>query len=174
VKKKADPAAVAAELATLRADRVTVARDEPGIAAELDALNPRIATFTADRAAVTKRLEEAREADAEAARRAEDVCAVIAARKKVEDRAVRDAENRRAKALLALGERLHLDRAAGLGEGSRAVEERELAIAGAERRALELRDVVASVDRAAVARGVAVLVAALVVVIVLVFWLVSR
>src|SRR5262249_25678400 len=102
------------------------------------------------------------------------VCAVIAARRKVEERAVKDAEGRRAEALLALGERLYLDRAAGLGDRARAVEERELAIAGAERRALELEDIVASVARGAVGGGAAVLVAALVVVVVLAWWIVAR
>jgi len=170
-KKKIDPAAIAAELATLRADRGVVAKEEPGIAAELDALNPRIAALAADRAAVEKRLKEAREADAEAARRADDVCAAIAARKKVEDRAVKEAEARREKALGALGERLYLDRAKGLGPRARGIEERELAIATNERRVLELKDVLASVDKPAVIRGVALLAGALVVSIALLWWL---
>jgi chromosome segregation ATPase len=173
VKKKADPAAIAAEIATLRADRKSVEKDAPAIAAELDRLNPRIATLAADRAAVEKRLRDAREADQTAARRADDVCAAIAARKKVEDRAVEEAEHRRAKALFALGERLTLYRASGLGDRAKRVEERDVAIATAERRALELRDVVASVDRPAVVRGGAVLGAAALLLIVIV-WLAIR
>jgi hypothetical protein len=52
---KVDRPAVQADIATFKANREAVMRDEPGIAAELDALNPRIAAMEATRAGLERK-----------------------------------------------------------------------------------------------------------------------
>jgi hypothetical protein len=151
----ADRAAVEAELASLRADRQAVARDEPTIAAALDALLPRIAALTAERAAATERVTAARRGQEQARARAADRVAAVEARRKVEARAVAEAQGDRDRALVELGERLYVDRPRDLTRRLDAVEQRDVAIATAERRAIELRELIASVDRGAVWRGAA-------------------
>ncbi len=151
----ADRAAVEAELASLRADRQAVARDEPAIAAALDALLPRIAALTAERAAATERVAAARRGQEQARARAADRVAAVEARRKVEARAVAEAQGDRDRALVELGERLYADRPRDLTRRLDAVEQRDVAIATAERRAIELRELIASVDLGAVWRGAA-------------------
>jgi hypothetical protein len=158
---KLDRATIQAELATLRADRNAIQSDEPGLAGELDMLNPRIAAVEAARAdAVRARAEQAR-AEHDDQHRAEELLAAIGARRKVVDRATAEADARRDKILFGLGEQLYVDRPATLAGQLAPIDEIDLELASADRRAMELREILSSVDRWKLARGVALLVATL-------------
>lgn len=156
---KADRAGVEAELATLRADRAAVARDEPALAAQQDQLEPRIAALRAERHRASRRLADARAAIIAAGERAADELHAVKAQRKVIDRGLGELEKRRDRALGRLGEHLAAERPPGLSTPLAALDEAEDACAADERRAAALREMLASVDRAAVARGVAILVA---------------
>jgi hypothetical protein len=150
----ADRAGVEAELATLRADKQAVQRDEPKIAAALDNLLPRIASLKAARADADAKIAAARQGQDAARDRAVEQVAAVQARRKVEARAVAEAAGDRDRALVGLGERLYADRPKDLTRKLDAVEQRDLAIATAERRAIELRELIGSVERGALIRGI--------------------
>ncbi|MCE9575232.1 MAG: hypothetical protein K8W52_18930, partial [Deltaproteobacteria bacterium] len=172
--KRGDPAEVAAELATLRADREVVAREQPGLRARLDGLVPRIAALVAERDRATARIARTETAEADDIRRSDEVQAALAARKVVVDRALRDAIGHRDRALASLGARLAADQPRGLsGERTAAVTAADRRIAAADARAAELREVAASIDRRARARGTAVAIG-LVVLLAAAIWLVLR
>ncbi len=151
---KLDRAGVEAELATLHADRQAVSRDEPAIVAALDDLLPQIASRKAARADAEKVIADARVGQERARARAADEVAAVQARRKVEERAVADAQTDRDRALVDLGERLYTDRPRDLTRKVDAVEQRDVAIATAERRAIELRELIASVERGALVRSI--------------------
>lgn len=151
---KHDPVAIEAELATLRADRQAVARDEPAIVAELDGLLPRIASLQAARTDAQARITSARTAETDATSRAVEQVAAVQARRRVEDRAAADARSAGDKALIELGERLYADRPDDLTIKLGAVEAQDLELATAQRRGIELRELIASVERGPVARGI--------------------
>lgn len=172
--KRSDPATVAAELATLRADREVVARDQPGLRGQLDALVPRIAALVAERSAAEARIAATEAAETEDIRRAEEVQAALAARKIVVERGLREAVTRRDRALASLGARLAADQPRGLsGERIAAIGAADRAIAAAEDRARAVREVAASIDRGARARGTAVAIA-LAVLVAIAGWLIVR
>ncbi len=154
---KADRAAVDAEIATLRADRVAIAKDEPALAAQLAELAPRIAALEAERAAAQGRQADARAAAAAAGERAVDEQAAVTARKKVIERGVAELEKRRDRALRQVGEALAIARPASQAAALARLDEVELAAADEERRAMELREMLATVDKPALARGLAVM-----------------
>gem|GEM_PF-3499657 len=154
----ADRAGVEAELATVRADRAQVAGDEPGLAALQADLEPRIAAFQAERARANRRLAEARAAIVAAGERAADEQAAVKASRKVIDRALGELEKRRDRALGRLGEHLAGARPRGLTMPIVALDQAEAVCAGDERRVTELREMLSSVERAAFARGVAILI----------------
>lgn len=153
-----DPAAIQAELATLRADRVAVQRDEPKIAAELDGLNPRIAGVEAKRAESQKRRAELTTSEQDDQRRSEELLAAIGAKRKVMDRAAGDAETLRDKVLFDLGERLYVDRPDDLGPQMVPVDAIDMELGTTDRRVMELREILGSVDKAKLARGIVVIV----------------
>ena len=168
---KQDPAAIQAELATLKADRVAVQRDEPKIASELDALNPKIAGIESKRGDSQKRridLVKAEEADQ---RRAEELLAAIGAKRKVMDRAAGDAEVLRDKILFELGERLYVDRPADLSPQMSPIDSIDVELGEADRRVMELREILSSIDKAKLWRGIAVIVGTLLLVGGFVGWL---
>ncbi len=153
---KAERAAVDAEIATLRADRAAIAKDEPALAAQLAELAPRIAALEAERAAAQARAADARAATVAAGERAGDEHAAVTARKKVIERAVAELEKRRDRALRQVGEALAVSRPPSQAAALARLDDVELAAAGEERRAMELREMLATVDKAALARGLAV------------------
>jgi len=156
--QRSDAGAIDAELATLRADRIAVARDEPAIAAELDDLLPRIAELDARRTDARTRLERARNDLVALADELQERLRVVEAAKKVTDRALLQIASERDAALEDLGEQLAIERPPALAHPLRDVDELDLAIATGERRAMELREVLGSVHKGALARGLAVLV----------------
>ncbi|MBA2543346.1 MAG: hypothetical protein H0V17_27140 [Deltaproteobacteria bacterium] len=151
-------AAIQAELATLKADRVAVKRDEPKLAGELDVLNPRIAALEARRAEARKRKTELDKAEIQDQRRAEELLAAIGAKRKVVDRASNDAETMRDKVLFELGERLYHDRPLDLGPQLAPIDVIDVELGTGDRRMMELKEILSSVDKAKLARGVAMFV----------------
>jgi len=158
---KLDPAQVQAEIATLRAERKAVQSDEPAIAGELDALNPQIAALEAARGEAQRKRLEIAAAEREEHQRIEEVLVAIGARRKVVDRATAAAEAQRDKLLFQLGERLCVDRPADLTSQLAPIDEIDVELGSADRRIMELREVLSSVDRGKLARGLALLVAIL-------------
>nr|MBA3453696.1 hypothetical protein [Deltaproteobacteria bacterium] len=154
---KQDPAAIQAELATLKADRAAVQRDEPKIAAELDALNPRIAAIDARRTESQKRLADITKSEEDDKRRTEELLSAIGAKRKVMDRAAGDAETLRDKILFELGERLYVDRPDDLGPQLAPVDAIDLELGTHDRRLMELREILSSIDKAKLARGILVI-----------------
>ncbi len=147
-----------AELAMLRADRITVARDEPAIAAELDELLPRIAELEARRVDAGDRVKRARADLIAITEELGERLRVVEASKKVIERTLAGTRAERDRALADLGERLALDRVPALAGPLRDVDDHELSIATGERRVMELREVLGSIHRGALARGIAGLV----------------
>ncbi|MDX2093444.1 MAG: hypothetical protein SFX73_36710 [Kofleriaceae bacterium] len=170
---KKDPATLQAELATLKADRIAVQKDEPVLAAELDALNPKIAALEAKRVEATTRRSELLEAEQNDQRRTEELLAAIGAKRKVMDRAASDAETVRDKILFELGERLYVDRPDGLAAQMAPIDAIDVELGVADRRLMELREILSSIDRWKLARGIAVLVLVLGAVAAGIVWLVS-
>jgi prefoldin subunit 5 len=156
--RKLDRAQVQAELATLRADRKAIQGDEPALAAELDALAPRIAALEAKRAEAQRTRSEAVTAEQDDQRRVEELLAAIGAKRKVVDRAAADAETARDKVLFQLGEQLYVDRPADLASQLAPVDAIDAELGLADRRMMELREILTSVDRWKLARGIALLV----------------
>lgn len=151
---KQDPAAIQAELATLKADKVAVQRDEPVIAAELDALNPRIAALESKRGESQKRRTDLVKAEEDDQRRAEELLAAIGAKRKVMDRAAGDAEVLRDKILFELGERLYVDRPDDLSPQMSPIDSIDVELGEADRRVMELREILSSIDKAKLWRGI--------------------
>jgi prefoldin subunit 5 len=170
---KQDPAAIQAELAMLKADRVAVQRDEPMIAAQLDGLNPRIAALESKRTESQKRRADLLKTEEDDQRRAEELLAAIGAKRKVMDRAAGDAETLRDKILFELGERLYVDRLDELSPQMSPVDSIDVELGEADRRVMELREILSSIDRAKLARGIAVIVLTLAVVGSFTWWVLS-
>jgi prefoldin subunit 5 len=155
---KRDRADVQAELATLKADRTAVQADEPAIAAELDSLEPRIAALEAARTDAERTRAELERAEQDDQRRVEELLAAIGAKRKVVDRATADAEARRDKILFQLGERLYVDRPDDLTAELAPIDAIDVELGLADRRMMELREILTSVDRWKLARGIALVV----------------
>jgi hypothetical protein len=158
---KLDKSSIQAEIATLKADRLAVARDEPVIAAELDALQPRIAALESARAEARKKKTACEAAEAEDQRRTSELLEAIGAKRKVVDRAASEAEAARDKALFELGERLYVDRPANLAAQLSPIDQIDLELGESDRRIMELREILSNVDRGKLARGIAVVLVAL-------------
>ena len=158
---KLDRAEVQTEIARLRADRKAIQGDEPVIAGQLDALSPRVAALEAARGEAERRRAELESAEHDDQRRVEELLAAIGAKRKVVDRAAADAEALRDKILFKLGERLYVDRPDDLTAELAPIDEIDLELGTADRRMMELREILASVDRWKLARGIALLVVVL-------------
>ncbi|MGN6105596.1 MAG: hypothetical protein ACTHU0_10860 [Kofleriaceae bacterium] len=155
---KQDRAAIQAEIATLKADRKAVQRDEPVLASELDALNPRIAALEAARAEARRRRVELEQQEREDQRRTEELLAAIGAKRKVVDRAAGDAEALRDKILFELGERLYVDRPDSMAYELSPIDAIDVELGTGDRRQMELREILSSVDRLKLARGIAAII----------------
>jgi predicted nucleic acid-binding Zn-ribbon protein len=167
-KPKQDRAAIQADIATLKADRVAIKRDEPVIAGELDALAPRIAAYEASRTDAQRRRRDLDKAELDDQRRSEELMAAIGAKRKVVDRAAAEAEAERDRILFELGERLYVDRPRTLRPQLAPIEDIDLELGTGDRRIMELRELIASVDKMKLARGIAVIAVAALAVIALV------
>jgi len=172
VKADKDPAAIQAELASLRADRRAVQRDEPQIAAELDALNPRIAALEAARADAQKRRQSLDTAEADDKRRTAELLDAIGAKRKVVDRAAGEAEAARDKVLFELGERLYVDRPQIVAAQLAPIDQIDLELGEADRQIMELREILSNIDRQKLLRGAAVIAGAFLVLAAIVGFLV--
>ncbi len=171
---KDDPAALRADLARRKADRAAVQRDEPGLAAQLDVLAPRIAALEGKLAEEEVRRAELVRADADDQRRTDDLLTAIGAKRKVLDGAADDAASERDRILFELGERLYVDRPAALVAQIAPIEAIDVDLGVGERRVMELREVLSTVDTRKLARGIAVVVLVLAAVVAACAWLVSR
>jgi hypothetical protein len=127
----------AATIASLRAERETIAAEEPALAAEIDDVEPKIASLRATRSDAEKRIGRLESLERDETVRTDEIRAAILARKAVEERAAADLVRAKDTALRELGERLYVDRPGEL-----------------QRRLLELTDLVGAVNRRALARGV--------------------
>jgi len=152
--ESAERAEIEASLASMKADRESVAEEEPVIAAELDDLEPAIASLGANLAEARARVERLEKAEAAAQVRGAEMITAVRARSAVEERAEAELAREQEEALRALGERLEVERPEGLVPRLRAVEEHEVAIATLERRRVELGELVRGIDRWALTRGV--------------------
>ncbi|HEU4732848.1 MAG TPA: hypothetical protein VFT22_33365 [Kofleriaceae bacterium] len=150
---KHDPAQVQAEIATLRADRKAIQRDEPAIAAQLDAVSPRIAAVEAARNEAQRKRAELERAEQDDQRRVEELLTAIGAKRKVVDRAAAAAEALRDKILFQLGEALYVDRPADLTPQLAPIDEIDVELGVADRRMMELREIASSVDKLKIVRG---------------------
>jgi hypothetical protein len=104
---------------------------------------------------VRNRIVEIKKAEVEDKARVEDLLAAIGAKRKVVDRAAGDAEAVRDKILFELGERLYVDRPSDLGPQLSPIDAIDVELGTGERRMMELREILSSVDKAKLARGIA-------------------
>jgi predicted nucleic acid-binding Zn-ribbon protein len=168
-----DRAAVSAEVATLKADRVAVARDEPVIAARLDELTPRMAGLEAERAAVNADIVGKKAADIDDSKRCDEVKAAIAARKIVLDRSLADSEDARDRLFVSLGDHLSVERPDEFVTDLIGLDALDVEIGTADRRLMELREMLSSVDRWKMIRGSVVLVIIVMAIVAAVLWFVQ-
>ncbi|HKE17415.1 MAG TPA: hypothetical protein VKB80_21220 [Kofleriaceae bacterium] len=147
-------AAAEAHIASLLAERQAMADEQPTLAAELDELEPAIAGIIASRADARARVVRVEKAELDAVVRTAEKLTAARARRVVDERAEAELAQDQEESLAALGERLAVERPAELGSRLRGIEEHEVAIATLDRRHLELTELVKSVDRWAIARGV--------------------
>ncbi|MEO8554190.1 MAG: hypothetical protein ABI678_29645, partial [Kofleriaceae bacterium] len=159
--EKMDRGNIQAELASLKADQKSVRRDEPEIAAELDALQPRIASLTAQRSEAARKQEDRQKAEDEDQRRTIELYEAIGAKRKVAERAATEAETARDAVLFELGERLYVDRPKILGAQLSPIDQIDLELGESDRRVNELREIISNVDRWKIARGLAVIIVVL-------------
>jgi predicted nucleic acid-binding Zn-ribbon protein len=165
-----DRAAAEAHIASLLGERQAMADEQPTLAAELDELEPAIAGIIASRADARARVVRVEKAERDAVVRVEEKLTAVRARRVVDERAEAELAQDQEESLAALGERLGVERPAELGSRLRGIEEHEVAIATLDRRHLELSELVKSVDRWAIARGVLWLLALVVGVAAAVVW----
>ncbi len=158
--QRLDRAAVTAEIATLKADREAIQRDEPVIASELDALNPRIAALEARRTEARRHRAELEMEETQDRKRTEELLTAIGAKRVVVDRAAGDAEVLRDKILLQLGESIYVDRIDDLRYELAPVDAIDMELATTDRRIMELQEILGSLDRWKLARGISVVVLA--------------
>jgi predicted nucleic acid-binding Zn-ribbon protein len=155
---KLDRAAVQADIATYKADRQAVLRDEPVLAAELDALDPRIAAMESARAELRRKRAELEKAEVDDKRRTAELLDAIGAKRKVVERAAADAEAARDSALFELGERLYVDRPNVLTAQLSPIDQIDLEVGEGDRRIMELKEILSNVDKAKLARGLAMII----------------
>jgi len=148
-----DAAEVQAQVASLSAERQSVAVDEPEIAAELDDLEPKIASLLDSRGEFEKEISTLSEGDEADEVRTEEKITAIKARRTVEDRAAADLAGERQDALLVLGESINDRRPMGTHRRLQAIEGHEIKIATLERRTVELREKLANIERWPQLRG---------------------
>jgi chromosome segregation ATPase len=153
--EKEDLGAIQAEIASLKADRKSIQLDEPELASALDSLHPRIAKLEAARADARQRRTELIEAEQEDQRRTDELLTAIGAKRKVLDRAASDAETLRDKILFELGERLYVDRPDSMSPELSPIDAIDVELGTVDRRMMELREILQSVDRMKIVRGVA-------------------
>jgi hypothetical protein len=153
-----DRAVVQAEIASVKAERLAVQNEEPVLAAQLDAIAPRMAELDGKRTEAETRIAELKDTEADDAARTTELVAAIEAKRKVVARSLADAEKARDKSLHGLAERLLLERPKELGRAFEPIDELDVTIGEEERRAMELKELLANVERGAVVRGVAVMV----------------
>lgn len=149
----ADKAAVHAALASLRAERDTVAADEPMLAAEIDDLEPKISSLISTRSALSDKivaLDQERSVDELRVKEKEDA---VKASRTVESRAVDDQASKRQNALLELGEALHSKPEGSSTPRASTLENHELEIGTLERRRLELKELMSGVEYLPMVRG---------------------
>jgi hypothetical protein len=170
--EKLERSEILAEIASLKADRQAIKRDEPRIAGEVDAINPRIAAIEASRAEAIRKKDELAKAEVEDKRRVDELLTAIGAKRKVVERAMGDAEAARDKILFELGERLYVDRPEALVAQLSPIDEIDLELGEADRRIMELREILSSVDKSKLARGIILLVTVAALLSAFVAWLV--
>src|SRR5207344_609709 len=107
---------------------------------------PRVAALEASRGEAERQRAELETDEHDDQRRVEELLAAIGAKRKVVDRAAADAEALRDKILFKLGERLYVDRPAGVTAELAPIDEIDLELGSADRRMMELREILASVD----------------------------
>ncbi len=171
--EKMDKAAIEADIATYKADRLSILRDEPVIAAELDALNPRIASCEASRAELLKKKQEIDKAEKADQGRTLELLDAIGAKRKVVERAASEAEQARDTTLFELGERLYVDRPKPLTSMLTPIDAIDLELGEGERRTMELREILSNIDKAKFARGAALIILVLAVTGCFVWWLMT-
>ena len=171
--EKMDKAAIEADIATYKADRLAILRDEPVIAAELDALNPRIASCEASRAELLKKKQEIDKAEKADQGRTLELLEAIGAKRKVVERAASEAEQARDTALFELGERLYVHRPKPLSSMLTPIDAIDLELGEGERRSMELREILSNIDKAKFARGAALIILVLAVTGCFVWWLMT-
>lgn len=156
--EKMDKAAIRADIVTYKANRQAVLKDEPAIASQLDALDPRIAALVATRGELQKKKTELDKAEHEDQKRTLELLEAIGAKRKVVERAAAEAEEARDKALFELGERLYVDRPAALAPEMSPIDEIDLDLGEGDRRMMELKEILSNVDRWKLARGLAMII----------------
>jgi len=156
--EKMDKAQIHADIATLKADRRSVQKDEPVIAADLDALMPRIAAIEAARGEAEKRKKELEDGETLDQKRTSELLDALGAKRKVVERASGEAEAARDKVLFDLGDRLYVDRPILLGAQLAPIDEIDLELGEDDRRIMELREILSSIDKMKLARGIAMIV----------------
>ena len=171
--EKMDKAGIQADIASAKADKQAVLRDEPVIASQLDALNPRIAAIEATRAELQKKKQELEKAEKEDQGRTSELLEAIGAKRKVVERASQEAETARDDALFELGERLYVDRPKMLATLLSPIDQIDLELGEGDRRVMELREILSNVDRWKFARGAAMIILALTLVVCFLWWVLA-
>ncbi|HWO18666.1 MAG TPA: hypothetical protein VNO30_07810 [Kofleriaceae bacterium] len=152
--QEAERGAIQAEIASLKADRKALQKDEPELASALDSLQPQIAKLEAARADARRRRTDVEQADRDDLRWTQDLLAAVGAKRKVLDRTASDAETRRDKIALELGDRIYVTRPERMGPELAPLDAIDVELGTVNRRTMELREILQSVDRWKLVRSI--------------------
>jgi len=155
-----------ADAAALRADLDDLKSEQPAIAAELARLEPERTRVSSAIDAATRELDEARAAARASTERTAEVIAALQARRTVEARRLAESEAARDSLLITIGEAVAVSRPAGLDERFAVVDELDGELETQGRAVLELEERLSAIDRAKLARGVALWIAVVALVVV--------
>ncbi len=152
---------VEAGLRDHRAELEAIENEQIEVAAELDQVEPAIASLQSARADLCEKLEALDRAEEELEVRTAERLEAMRAMRRVDERSVSEADRERDEVLTQLAEAIVAERPAELADELAPLDARDVAIATAERRIFEQTELIAGIDRRAVARGAALLAIAL-------------
>jgi chorismate mutase len=145
-----------AAIASLRAERETIAADEPILAAQLREIEPELRELLARRGELGKQISKLKRAEDESVVRSAERVAAARAHKLVVDRAAKDMSREQNELLTELGEALYDDPPPPIVRLALPLKERVVTLARLKDRAVSLREERASIERMPLLRGAAV------------------
>jgi predicted nucleic acid-binding Zn-ribbon protein len=145
-----------AAIASLRAERETIAAEEPILATQLQEIEPKLRDLMARRGELSKKISRLKRAEDESVVRTEERVAAVRAHKLVVDRAAKDMSREQNELLTDLGQVLYDDPPPPVVRLALPLKERVVTLARLKDRAVALREERASIEALPLIRGAAI------------------